>query len=88
MHGCAGLGSPQVSLMKPGLEDTLAYLLDLRLRCRGNPDGKAIVDRCLALLAQAETADAAELQQLEVEIEALRVELADRFGPPPGFARH
>jgi hypothetical protein len=76
--------------MKPRLEEALAYLLDLRLRCRGNPDGTVIVDRCLALLAQAETetADTAELQQLEVEIEALRVELADRFGPPPGFVRH
>lgn len=74
--------------MKPRLEESLAYLLDLRLRCRGNPDAMALVDRCLALLARAETADAAELQQLEVEIEALRVELADRFGPPPGFARH
>ena len=74
--------------MKPGLEESLAYLLDLRLRCRGNPDATGLVDRCLALLAQAETADAAESQQLEAEIEALRVELADRFGPPAGFARH
>jgi hypothetical protein len=48
----------------------------------------ALVDRCLALLARAETADAVESQQLEAEIEALRVELADRFGPPAGFARH
>jgi len=70
------------------LEEALAYLLDLRLRCRGNPEGTATVDRCLALLARAETADAAELQQLEVEIEVLRIELAERFGPPPGFARH
>ena len=74
--------------MEPRLDEALAYLLDLRLRCRGNPEAMALVDRCLALLARAETADAAELQQLEAEIEALRVELADRFGPPPGFARH
>jgi hypothetical protein len=69
------------------VEEALAYLLDLRLRCRANPDAMALVDRCLALLARAETADGAELQQLEAEIEALRVELADRFGPP-GLARH
>ena len=74
--------------MEPRLDEALAYLLDLRLRCRGNPEAMALVDHCLALLARAETADAAELQQLEAEIEALRVELADRFGPPPGFARH
>jgi hypothetical protein len=74
--------------MEPRLEEALAYLLDLRLRCRGNPNGTALVDRCLALLAQAETADAAELQRLEAEIETLRAELADRFGPPPGRVRH
>jgi hypothetical protein len=74
--------------MEPRLDEALAYLLDLRLRCRGNPEAMALVDRCLALLARAETADAAESQQLEAEIEALRVELADRFGPPAGFARH
>lgn len=74
--------------IEPRVEEALAYLLDLRLRCRGNPDAMALVDRCLALLARAETANAAELQQLEVEIEVLRVELAERFGPPPGFARH
>ena len=74
--------------MKPRLEESLAYLLELRLRCRRNRDATALIDRCLALLAQAQTADAAELQRLEAEIEALRVELADRFGPPPGLTRH
>lgn len=74
--------------MKPRLEESLAYLLELRLRCRGNPDATALIDRCLGLLAQAQTADAAELHRLEAEIEALRVELADRFGPPPGLTRH
>jgi hypothetical protein len=74
--------------MKPRLEESLAYLLDLRLRCRGIRDATALVDRCLALLLQAQTADAAELQPLEAEIETLRVELAVRFGPPPGIARH
>ncbi len=73
---------------EPRLEDALAYLLDLRLRCRGNPEAMALVDRCLALLARAETADPVELQQLEAEIEALRDELAERFGPPPDFVRH
>ncbi|MBJ7411256.1 MAG: hypothetical protein JHD15_12945 [Phenylobacterium sp.] len=70
------------------MEDALAYLLDLRLRCRGNPEATALVDRCLALLARAETADAAELQQLEAEIEALRGELAERFGHPQTLTRH
>jgi IS5 family transposase len=74
--------------MEPLLEDALAYLLDLRLRCRGNREAMALVDRCLLLLSRAQTAGAAELQQLEAEFEALRGELVQRFGPPPGILRH
>lgn len=74
--------------MEPALEEALAYLLDLRLRCRGNREAMALVDRCLLLLARAQTAGAAELQQLEAEFEALRSELVERFGPPSGFVRH
>ena len=74
--------------METRLEDALAYLLGLRLRCRGDPEAIALVDRCLALLARAERADAAALPQLEAEIEAIRLELAERFGPPGEFVRH
>jgi hypothetical protein len=70
------------------LEDSLAYLLELRLRCRGDREAMAIVDRWLALLARAERADGAELQRIEAEIETLRAELAARFGPPGSTARH
>lgn len=70
------------------MDDALAYLLELRLRCRGNPEATAIVDRCLALLARAEHADGEELQRIEAEIETLRTELAARFGPPEGTLRH
>ena len=70
------------------MEDALADLLELRLRCRGNPEARAIVDLCLALLARAERADGEELQRIEAEIETLRTELAVRFGPPGSTARH
>lgn len=70
------------------MEDALAYLLELRLRCRGNPEARAIVDRSLALLARAERADGEELQRIEAEIETLLTELAARFGPPEGTLRH
>lgn len=66
----------------------LAHLLDLRLRCRGNREAMALVDRCLLLLSRAQTAGAAEIQQLEAEFEALRGELVERYGPPPEFVRH
>lgn len=74
--------------MEPALDDALAYLLDLRLRCRGNREATALIDRCLLLLARAQTAGAAELQQLEAEFETLRSELVHRFGPPPEVLRH
>lgn len=70
------------------MEDALAYLLDLRLRCRGSREAMALVDRCLLLLSRAQTASAAELQQLEAEFEELRAELTERFGPPPNVLRH
>ncbi|MCK5911645.1 MAG: hypothetical protein KAG62_17005 [Caulobacter sp.] len=62
---------------------TLTYFLELRLRCRGDAEAMALVDRGLSLLARAQTAEEADLQQLEAEIEALRRELAERLGPPP-----
>jgi hypothetical protein len=74
--------------MEPRLEEALAYLLDLRLRCRGNREAMALVDRCLLLLSRAQTAGAAELQQLEAEFDALRAELVARYGPPQGIVRH
>lgn len=70
------------------MEEALSYLLDLRLRCRGNREAMALVDRCLLLLSRAQTAGAAELQQLEAEFEGLRAELVERFGPPREFVRH
>lgn len=70
------------------MEEALAYLLALRLRCRGSREALALVDRCLLLLARAQTAGATELQQLEAEFETLRSELIERFGPPQDIVRH
>jgi hypothetical protein len=63
-------------------DEALAYLLGLRLRLRGRAEATAIVDRCLALLGRAATADAAEVRLLDIEIERMRDELALRFGAP------
>jgi hypothetical protein len=63
------------------LEDLLGYFLDLRVRVRGRPEAIAIVDRCLGLIARAQTASAAEMPDLDAEVEDLRAELESRFGP-------
>ena len=63
-------------------QPALAYLLELRLKLRGNPEGTAIVDRCLALVARAEDADPATLAALYREAAAVGDTLALRFGAP------
>jgi len=62
------------------MDEYLAYFLDLRIRLRGRPEALAIVDRCLAIIARAEAASAAEMANLEREVDALRTELVARFG--------
>jgi hypothetical protein len=70
------------------MDEALAYLLDLRLRLRDRPEGRALVDRCLLLLARAADADAEGLARIEAEVEALRAELKARFGPAPALRFH
>lgn len=61
----------------------VAWLLELRLRARGNPEGRAIVDRCLSLVARAaSTADADELKAIAVEVRRLEDDLALCYGAP------
>lgn len=64
------------------MHDELAYFLNLRLRFRSNPEGRAIVDRCLAIIAAADGADGVNLLELEHLVVALSDELALRFGAP------
>lgn len=63
------------------LDEALAYLLDLRLRYRHHPAARAVVDRCLLLLARAQDADAETAIELQTEIDALAAELQARLGP-------
>lgn len=67
---------------QPLADCDLSYFLELRLRLRGNREGLAIVDRCLALIARASTADDAMLVELDREVVRLADELALRFGAP------
>lgn len=68
--------------------DHLAYFLDLRLRLRGRPEATAIVDRCLDMIARAETATPAALEALQREVDGLRCELEARFGVKPKLRVH
>lgn len=67
-------------------DPALSYLLELRLRTRGNPEARALVDRCLALLAQAESADPETLEALHREVQKIGDGLALRFGAPKSAA--
>ena len=60
----------------------LSYFLELRLGLRGNPEATAIVDRCLALIARAETADDAAFADINREVAKVADDLALRFGAP------
>ena len=69
-------------------DEAVGYFLELRLRMRGNPEGRAVVDRCLSLIARAADADADALVALEREVQALADELALRFGAPKTLQPH
>lgn len=62
------------------MDSHLGYEVRLKVRC--SREATAIVDRCLAILARAESADPTLLALLEQEVEDLQDELALRFGAP------
>lgn len=70
------------------MDDALAYLLELRVRVRRSPEARAIVDRCLSLIARAADADDHTLLELEREVAALADDLALRFGAPKTVRTH
>jgi hypothetical protein len=69
------------------MSDPVARLLEMRLRFRHNPEARAVVDRCLVLVARGledDTDDAA----LDREVSKLADDLALRFGAPSGANAH
>lgn len=69
------------------MDERLAYFLELRVRLRGRSEAVALVDRCIRLVARAETASPAELAAVQRDVDGLRSELIARFGekaPPRG----
>ena len=80
--------TPQNGLLCGEMDHAIAYFLELRIRFRRNPEARAIVDRCLALVAAAGEADAQRLAELQRDVEALREELVSRFGEKPALIWH
>lgn len=69
--------------------DYLAWLVDLRTRLRGAPEGRAIVNRCLQLIARAaDERDPATQAELDKEVRRLAEDLALRFGAPKSQILH
>lgn len=67
---------------------SVAYLLELRVRTRGNPQARAIVDRCLALVARAESPAGLDALEAAQELRRLSDDLALRFGAPRSADLH
>lgn len=84
----------EVTVLHPGMDNEdccnpgLAALLELRLRARGNPKARRIIDRCLVLCAQNPPADATELKQVMEAVRAIADELALTYGAPRTRALH
>ena len=70
------------------MDDMVGYLLQLRCRARGDPAALRIIDRALALVGRARTADAAELAVLAQAVEDIAAELRRRYGPRVRSLRH
>ncbi len=67
---------------------SLAGLCELRIRYRFNLDARALVDRCIALVARAQDADDAVMAALESEAREIADGLALRFGAPNSVVQH
>lgn len=73
-----------MSLDALGDDESLAWLLELRVRVRGRPEALAIVDRCIALLARAAASEGEAEDELQHEFDRIADALAVRFGAPRG----
>ena len=70
------------------MDEAIGYFLELRIRFRRNPEARAIVDRCLGLIAAAQQAEPHQFSELEAQVDRLRGELVRRFGEKEDATRH
>jgi hypothetical protein len=64
------------------MDDPVAHLLALRLRYRRNAEARALVDRCLQIVARSLDAGDADWGAIDADVDELRQSLARRFGAP------
>lgn len=63
-------------------DPNLAWLLELRLRSRGNLRATQIIDRCLALCSLNPPTSLADRKSLQAEAQAIADTLALTYGAP------
>lgn len=63
-------------------DPNLAWLLELRLKARGNRRSMQLIDRCLVLIARSPPASLAEHEVLRAEVQAIADTLALTYGAP------
>ena len=69
--------------MCDALYDPLGWLLELRLKLRGQPEALALVDRALSIVSRSRgETDLAKLAALQEEVDELADALPLRFGTP------
>jgi len=68
----------RAGIVPMAVEEQLGSLLEFRLKCRRNPLARALVDRGLALVAEAQQAPLSRRIAIEVEILRLLEMIEDR----------
>ena len=63
-------------------DPNLAWLLELRLKARGNRQAMQLIDRCLALIALTPPTSLAEHEALRAEVQVIADTLALIYGAP------
>lgn len=85
-QGCFAVHSSRVFDTDPDFPECLAWLLELRLRVRGDRESLAIVDRCIAICGKATSADPADMARLNAQLSEIADTLALQFGAPKNAA--
>lgn len=63
------------------MDEAVGHFLELRVRLRRSAEARAMIDRCLMLLSEADREDdAAAVASLQAEVDSIARHLEARFG--------